>query len=52
MKLRIRFMIKDSEKGLQHAEITATSVRDAINQLFIRLNGEEFIIIDVQQLRR
>lgn len=52
MKLRIRFIITGSEKGLQHAEITATSIRDAINQLFVRLNGEQFTIIDLQQLRR
>ncbi len=48
MTYRVRFLITDSEKGLQDDTITASSVSDLINQLFIRLGGTKFTIVSIQ----
>ena len=48
MTYRVRFLINSSEKGPQDDTITASSVSDLINQLFIRLQGVKFTIVSIQ----
>jgi hypothetical protein len=43
----IRFLINDSEKGLQDATITGSSISNIIDQLFIRLQGAKFTIVSI-----
>lgn len=48
MVYRVRFLINDSEKGLLDETLTASSVRDIVDQLFIRLQGVKFTIVSIQ----
>lgn len=48
MVYRVRFLINDSEKGLQDDTITASSTSDLINKLFVRLQGVKFTIVSIQ----
>lgn len=48
MMYRVRFLINDSEKGLLDETLTASSVRDIVDQLFIRLQGVSFTIVSIQ----
>lgn len=47
MTVTIRFLINDSDKGLQDATITGSSISDVVNQLFIRLQGAKFTIVSI-----
>jgi hypothetical protein len=47
MTVTIKFLINDSDKGLQDATLTGSSISDIVNQLFIRLQGVEFTIVSI-----
>ena len=47
MTVTIRFLINDSEKGLQDATLTGSSISNIIDQLFVRLQGAKFTIVSI-----